>query len=146
VLTNVSNVCINTVMSTPATRESRGKSRSRLLKINCDSCGMILRGSAAALSAGMPACSCGGSFEVADLASLEKVDPALFLERVQQLPLGEHNALMRELGYDGAVIKRKCDENRRAPARCKHVGCGAFRPAGKLYCAKHAAEHDPLPF
>lgn len=37
-----------------ATREERGRSRSRLLKIECGSCGVILRGSAAALRQGLP--------------------------------------------------------------------------------------------
>jgi len=62
------------------------------------------------------------------------------------LGLGDRNQLMRTLGYDDAVIRRKCDEHRHAPPRCKHAGCGAFKPAGELYCARHRHLDDTVPF
>lgn len=105
---------------------------------------MILRGSAFALSAGLPTCACGSRFHVPALASLERVDGDAFLERVAQLGLGDRNALMRSMGFEDAIIRRKCDENRRTPARCGHDGCSRFKAKGSLYCGSHAG--DDLPF
>ena len=129
-----------------SSREGRGRSKSRLLKIECQGCGMILRGSATALSVGMPTCACGGVFDVPELASLAKVNPALFEERRVMLGMGAHNALMRDLGYVDAVIVRKCDDPlyRRQARRCKTDGCNRAHVKGSNYCRVHASEDLPF--
>lgn len=115
--------------------------QNRDRKIECDSCGCILRGSASALRLnGLPLCRCGGSFDVPNLADLEHIDPERFEERLNMLRAGERNALYRQLGYDHAVQS----PNRRGSAQCSKGGCKQLRAPLERFCRDHV--EVPVPF
>lgn len=118
-------------------------SKSRQRKIECPECGCILYGSAAALSPGLPVCSCGTRFEIPNMRDLAAVDPDAFEAARRALPEGSHNALMRTMGFDQSVYTTN---KRTMPRQCTKRGCKAFR-ANPLerYCAEHLAL-EQVPF
>jgi hypothetical protein len=128
----------------PATLKPGKRSSCRLLKIQCDQCGIILRGSAAALRAGLPVCACGGSFGLTSLADVERVDPDTFEQTVNSLGQRAHTEAMRELGYTD-MIERRAPPRRIPQPQCAYPSCSRFRALGVQFCSEHQ-QHDTLPF
>lgn len=136
-----------------ASLESKGRSRSRLLLIQCPACGCKLRGSAHALRGGMPTCACGEPFEIPEPATLVKVDPERFEELANGLEPRARNDLMRRLGFTDEIVKLdaagriKFDGTRSGAKqrRCEWEGGHCMRYIGTgRYCSEHAG--TDLPF
>lgn len=124
-----------------ATREERGASKSRLLKVECPECGVILRGSASALrESGLPFCGCGARFEVPAVASLERVDPDAYQSLVDSLPDLSANHLMRLQGYDIRPTTK-----RHGTPQCSKRGCKRLRVPLERHC-QPCLDAESVPF
>ena len=125
-----------------ATREERGKSKSRLLKVECPGCGVILRGSASALrTSGMPVCGCGERFEMSAPASLMLVDPDAYDQLVRSLRDGARHDLMRIQLFDNAIVSSK----RHGTAQCSKRGCKSLRVPLERFC-QSCLDAESVPF
>lgn len=123
---------------------TKAPTKSRQRKVECDSCGVILYGSAAALAGGLPTCACGGPFVVAHLADLAVIDPDAFEAIRGTLGERDHNGLMRVLKFDHAIASTNARSI--GTRQCKGNGCKALRVDNLHdYCASCEAARA-LPF
>ena len=127
----------------PATR---GKAATtRLRKVSCEECGYTVRMARSWIAVALPSCpnpdcgaygapmACADPADAIELGLLDKTD----------LPRKAWTEICRANGWEDEII-RTSPGPRRAPKRCEHPGCGAFRGAGERYCANHAKQDMPF--
>jgi hypothetical protein len=113
----------------------RSVSKSRQRKLHCVGCGFICYASAGAVSScGLPSCGCGLPLVVANPRDLAVIDPEGFDQLAGVLPKAAHNAMMREAGFDGMILRDRCHDPAVARVRASRqvrVG-GKFAPKAAM--------------
>lgn len=108
----------------------------RMRKVECSPCGVILYGSARALSiAGLPICGCGERMTLPNLRDRAAVEPAELEAELASYGRHAYNAAAREIGWPVWVEVHTHDRRGGAPRRCEVNGCHLF--ASGRYCPEH---------
>ena len=136
----------------PPARTHAKRHQSRQRKLLCPACWFIAYASAVAVIAcGLPSCACGRSMSVALPRDLAVIDPDQFDELAGSTPTrGAYNAMMRDAGFDGMILRNKGDDPIVARARamrqkrCGQEGCGRFAAKGFKTCTVHGSHAMPF--
>jgi hypothetical protein len=102
------------------------------------------------IACGLPRCACGSAMSVANPRDLAVIDPDQFDQLAGSMPKAAHNAMMRDCGFDGMIIRDKGHDpivarmraNRQK--RCSQDGCGRFAAKDSPLCPVHGAVSIPF--
>src|SRR5689334_6175126 len=109
--------------ATNAGRARKGSpATTRWRKVECSSCGCVVRMSRAWIAQGLPTCACGSPMSCPDIEDAALVDDRALTELVNHQARSDRAREMAAKRY-------------RQTPQCKYSSCSRWRAKGSLYCA-----------